>query len=271
MTDWTAMSCPLDPPFPPALVPREWIFNLFIYKRRQFLKQRHPCTPQVSITPLGRAWGHQPAIPRESSKLQRPRSQLSDVARANQDCPTPGQIEDSCRFQGRGPALHCSLRANQGLPFSFQPIPRRPRLPPNPPRASAPRSPPPPPHPPLFGRSFVTPQVPPPAQAPGECVLTSCCVRAGAESLLQLRGAGGVSKEPRLGARPWSFCPWPHTLRTSFICMVDIIFHYPFLGAMGDHSKSKSFSVWVCVCLICNISNAEECLADSTSGFCLTG
>lgn len=33
--------------------------------------------------------------------------------------------------------------------------------------------------------------------------------------------------------------------------MVDIIFHYPFLGAMGDHSKSKSFSlcvgVYVCV------------------------
>lgn len=40
---------------------------------------------------------------------------------------------------------------------------------------------------------FVTPQVPPPAPAPGECVLTSCCVRAGAESLLQLSGAGGVS------------------------------------------------------------------------------
>lgn len=54
-----------------------------------------------------------------------------------------------------------------------------------------------------------------------------------------------VTKEPRLGARPSSFCPCPHTLRTSLFCMVDIIFHYPFLGAMGDHSKSKSFSLYV--------------------------
>lgn len=28
------------------------------------------------------------------------------------------------------------------------------------------------------------------SSGPGECVLTSCCVRAGAESPLQLRGAG---------------------------------------------------------------------------------
>lgn len=40
------------------------------------------------------------------------------------------------------------------------------------------------------GENWVTLQVPPPARAPGECVLTSCCVRAGAESPLQLRGAG---------------------------------------------------------------------------------
>lgn len=43
----------------------------------------------------------------------------------------------------------------------------------------------------------------------------------------------------------------PPAARFAYIslCMVDIIFHYPFLGAMGDHSKSKSFCVCGCVCV----------------------
>lgn len=44
--------------------------------------------------------------------------------------------------------------------------------------------------------------------------------------------------------------------------MVDIIFHYPFLGAMGDHSKSKSIAGMNGICPYCN----ERCDGDSTSG-----
>lgn len=159
------------------------IFNLKIIKEKHFQWREGSHLSSGVHCPVRKRLG-QPPHKSEGSAALRQSPRGGDAA--SEGLRDPGLQRGSWKVSGEGAALHCSPRANQSFPTSSQPISLRLRPYPSPPS----RSPPSPQQAPGRWESRVTLQVPPPARAPGECVLTSCCVRAGAESLLQLRGAG---------------------------------------------------------------------------------
>lgn len=156
--------------------------------------------------------------------------------------PDTRQARGSAQISGRGAALHCSLRPIRLAPS----LAANPASPPPSTQHACPPSHPPTagphhlPRTPVLGR-LVTPQVPPLAQR----LRADVMLRAGrCGRSCKSAGPDLVSKEPARRAT-LVLGPAAHCAH-AFFCMVDIIFHYPFLGAMGDHPKSKSSSVCGC-------------------------